>query len=117
MCCDVDKCVVMCVPIQFHHYVISPVSCIILFAALNRPDVKDTDIESVKDILVDSLFAMLATAGTVCTYACMYACLYVCTYACMYACMYARMYVCMFVRMYVCMYVCMHACMYVCTYA
>ena len=31
--------------------------------ALNTPDVKDTDIQYVRDMLVDSLFAMLATAG------------------------------------------------------
>jgi hypothetical protein len=35
------------------------------YYALNSPDAKDTDIESVKDVIVDSLFGMLATAGTV----------------------------------------------------
>ena len=31
--------------------------------ALNQPDAKDSDIQAVRDILVDSLFAVLATAG------------------------------------------------------
>ena len=31
--------------------------------ALNRPDAKDTDIESIRDTLVDSLFSFLVTLG------------------------------------------------------
>lgn len=34
-----------------------------LYLALNHPDAKDSDIQVVRDILVDSLFAVLATAG------------------------------------------------------
>ena len=33
------------------------------YLALNQPDAKDSDIQVVRDILVDSLFAALATAG------------------------------------------------------
>ncbi|EDO28225.1 predicted protein, partial [Nematostella vectensis] len=33
--------------------------------ALNRPDAKDTDIEMLRDALVDSLFCLLASLGTV----------------------------------------------------
>ena len=33
------------------------------YLALNQPDAKDSDIQVVRDILVDSLFAVLATAG------------------------------------------------------
>ena len=31
--------------------------------ALNRPDAKDTDIENIRDTLVDSLFSFLVTLG------------------------------------------------------
>ena len=34
--------------------------------ALNSADTKDTDIEVIRDILVDSLFSVLATLGTQC---------------------------------------------------
>ena len=38
------------------------------FSALNRLDVKDTDINNITDIIVDSLFSVFVTAGTcVCT--------------------------------------------------
>ena len=34
------------------------------FSALNRPDAKDTDINNITDIIVDSLFSVFVTAGT-----------------------------------------------------
>ncbi|XP_048586451.1 sec1 family domain-containing protein 1 [Nematostella vectensis] len=37
----------------------------ISYYALNRPDAKDTDIEMLRDALVDSLFCLLASLGTV----------------------------------------------------
>ena len=33
------------------------------FAALNRPDAKDTDIELLRDVIVDSLFCVLVSLG------------------------------------------------------
>ncbi|XP_058966963.2 sec1 family domain-containing protein 1-like [Pocillopora verrucosa] len=37
----------------------------ISYYALNRPDAKDTDIEMLRDVLVDSLFSVLVSLGTV----------------------------------------------------
>ncbi|CAB3987461.1 sec1 family domain-containing 1 [Paramuricea clavata] len=37
----------------------------ISYYALNRPDAKDTDIENIRDTVVDSLFSFLVTLGTV----------------------------------------------------
>ena len=34
-----------------------------LFIALNRPDAKDTDIEMLRDVIVDSLFSVLVSLG------------------------------------------------------
>lgn len=33
------------------------------YAALNRPDAKDTDIEMLRDVVVDSLFSVLVSLG------------------------------------------------------
>jgi hypothetical protein len=35
------------------------------YLALNRPDAKDTDIENIRDTLVDSLFSFLVTLGKI----------------------------------------------------
>ena len=32
-------------------------------SALNRPDAKDTDIEMLRDVIVDSLFSVLVSLG------------------------------------------------------
>lgn len=40
-----------------------PLEPLYIFLALNRPDAKDTDIENIRDILVDSLFSFLVTLG------------------------------------------------------
>ena len=34
-----------------------------LISALNRPDAKDTDIEMLRDVIVDSLFCVLVSLG------------------------------------------------------
>ena len=34
-----------------------------MFVALNRPDARDTDIEAVRDTIVDSLFSVFVTLG------------------------------------------------------
>ena len=36
-----------------------------MFPALNRGDVKDTEMEAIMDSLVDSLFSVFVTAGTI----------------------------------------------------
>lgn len=37
--------------------------CLCYFSALNRPDAKDTDIEILRDVIVDSLFCVLVSLG------------------------------------------------------
>ncbi|XP_022778148.1 sec1 family domain-containing protein 1-like, partial [Stylophora pistillata] len=37
----------------------------ISYYALNRPDAKDTDIEMLRDVLVDRLFSVLVSLGTI----------------------------------------------------
>lgn len=37
----------------------------IIFVAINRGDMKDTDMEAIMDNIVDSLFSVFATLGTV----------------------------------------------------
>ena len=37
--------------------------CLCYFSALNRPDAKDTDIEMLRDVIVDSLFCVLVSLG------------------------------------------------------
>ena len=43
----------------------SLINLLINCLALNRPDAKDTDIESIRDTLVDSLFSFLVTLGRI----------------------------------------------------
>lgn len=37
--------------------------CVLFVAAINRGEIKDTDMEAIMDTIVDSLFSVFATLG------------------------------------------------------